>query len=87
MVQRGEHLRLTLEAREAIGIRREELRQNLERDITPQLGISRAIDLPLSHRRRGRSESRTGRVWCQRKESRFFSNSQRGNSVDYTARA
>ena len=36
MIQRGEHLRFTLEARDAIGIARERFRQDLDRDFAIQ---------------------------------------------------
>ena len=45
MVQRGEDLRFALEAGEPIGIGREHVRQDLDRDIAPELRIARAIDL------------------------------------------
>src|SRR5262249_34444857 len=43
MIQRREHLRFALEAGESIGIERELRRQDLERDVTTELGIVRAI--------------------------------------------
>jgi hypothetical protein len=45
MVQRGEHLGLALEAAQAVRIEGEQLGQHLQRDITIQPGIARAIDL------------------------------------------
>ena len=45
MIQRGEDLRFALEACEPIGIDRERLRKNLDRDVAIQLRIARAIDL------------------------------------------
>ena len=45
MVERREHLRLALEAREPIGIAREELGKDLQRDITIELRVTRTIDL------------------------------------------
>ena len=45
MVERGEHTRLPLETRQAIGICSELARQDLERDIPTQPRVPRAIDL------------------------------------------
>ncbi len=45
MVERGEHPRFALEAGEAVGIRGEDARQNLERDVAPELRVARAIHL------------------------------------------
>ena len=45
MVERGKHPRLTLETKEAIGIAGEEVRQNLEGNVTAQSRIAGAIDL------------------------------------------
>ena len=45
MVQRGEDPGFAFEARQAIGIVRERLRQNLERHVSVELGISRSIHL------------------------------------------
>jgi hypothetical protein len=45
MIERREDLCLTLEAREAIRIEREGLRQDLQRDVAIQFRIARAIDL------------------------------------------
>jgi hypothetical protein len=42
MVQRGEHLRFALESGQAIGIAREYLGQDLERDIAAEPRIARA---------------------------------------------
>ncbi len=46
MIERSQHLRFSLEAREAFGIKREGLRQDLERDIAIELRVARAPDLP-----------------------------------------
>ena len=45
MVQRGQHLRLALETGEAIGIEREGVRHDLQRDLAIQLRVARAIHL------------------------------------------
>ena len=45
MVQRREHPRLALEAREAIRVGRELGRQDLDRDVAPELRVARAIHL------------------------------------------
>ena len=45
MVERREHLRLAFEAREPVGIAREELGQDLQRDVTIELRVTRTIDL------------------------------------------
>ena len=46
MVQRREGLRFAREPREAIGIARERVGQDLERDVAIQLRVARAIHLP-----------------------------------------
>ena len=45
MIQRRECLRFAREARQAIGIARHGLRQDLQRDLAIQLRVARAIDL------------------------------------------
>ena len=45
MIQRGECLRFALEARDALGIRDEHIRQHLDRDVAFQLRVPRAIHL------------------------------------------
>ena len=45
MVERREHLRLAREARDALGVAGEALREDLQRDVAPELGVSRAIHL------------------------------------------
>ena len=45
MVERGQHLRLAREARQALGVAREELRQDLQRDVAIEFGVAGAIDL------------------------------------------
>ena len=45
MVQRGEDLCFTLEACEAIGIERERVRDDFQRDVATELRVARAIDL------------------------------------------
>src|SRR5687767_12489726 len=48
MVQRGEHARLTAEAREALGIVSNRRREDLDGDVTPERQVAGAID--LAHR-------------------------------------
>ena len=43
MIQRGEHFRLTLEARQAVRVSRQSRRQHFERHLSFQLGVSRSI--------------------------------------------
>jgi hypothetical protein len=45
MIQRGEGLRFTLEAREPVRVLRERLGQNLDGDVAIQLRVARAVDL------------------------------------------
>ena len=45
VVQRREHLPFALEARDAIGVGRERLGQNLQRDVAIEVRVFRAIDL------------------------------------------
>ena len=45
VVERGEQLRLALEAREPIGVGSEGLGQQLQRDIAPELRVGRAVHL------------------------------------------
>ena len=46
MIQQGEYSRFALKAREPVGVGRERLGQDLDRDGSVQLCIARAIDLP-----------------------------------------
>src|SRR5215471_17135566 len=45
MVERGEHLRFATEPGDAFGIVRERGGQDLQRDVTTELGVLRAVDL------------------------------------------
>jgi hypothetical protein len=47
MIERGEHFGFTLKSADAIGVTREFIRQDLDRDFTLQLRIACAIDLTL----------------------------------------
>ena len=53
MVQRGEDLRFAAEAHEPIGIRREGVGQNLQRDDAIELGVAGAVDLAHPARANG----------------------------------
>ena len=46
MIQRGQELRLALEAREAIGIGGEQVGEDLDRDVAIQFPVAGAIHLP-----------------------------------------
>jgi hypothetical protein len=56
MIERGEQLRLALEAREPLGVPREEIREDLEGDIALQLRVAGAIDLAHPARPDGASD-------------------------------
>ena len=45
MIQRGEHARLALEAREARRVAGHRARQDLDGDVAPELGVASAVDL------------------------------------------
>jgi hypothetical protein len=45
MVERREHLRLTLEPREAFRVGRENFGEDFQRDVAIELRVARAIDL------------------------------------------
>ena len=65
MIQRGQRLGFALEARQALGIVRERLGQDLDRDVAVQLRIARAIDLshaPFADRRGDFVDAET-RAW------------------------
>ena len=47
MIQRRQHLRFPLEAREPIGIEREQFGQDLQRDIAIELRVPRPITSPI----------------------------------------
>jgi hypothetical protein len=51
VIEAGKHLRLAVEAREALRVAREGGRQNLERHVASQLRVARAIDLAHPRRR------------------------------------
>ena len=46
MIQRRERLRLALEPRQAVGVRRERVRQDLDRDLAAERRVRRPIHLP-----------------------------------------
>jgi hypothetical protein len=48
MIQYSERLRLALEARQPLGIAREGVRQNLDGNLAPKVGVERAVDLAHS---------------------------------------
>ena len=54
VIERGERLRLALEAREALRVARHVGGQDLEGDVASELRVGRAIDLAHSRRRRWR---------------------------------
>ena len=47
MIERGEHLRLAAETRQAMGIVRHGGQQHIDRDVAIQLRVVRAIDLAM----------------------------------------
>ena len=47
MIERGEHLRFTTEAREAIGIVGNGRQQDLDRDLAIQLRVAGSVDLAI----------------------------------------
>ena len=66
MIQRGERLRFALEPRDPLGIGREQLGQDLDRDVAIELRVARAVDLAHPARAEGgenlvRSEASAGR--------------------------
>jgi hypothetical protein len=48
MVQRGQHARFELEAREAVGVGQEGVREDLDRDIAAEFRVARAVHLAHS---------------------------------------
>jgi hypothetical protein len=50
MIQRREHLGFALKASQPVRIGGKQIRQKLQRDITPELRVARAIDLTHSAR-------------------------------------
>ncbi len=50
MRERGDGLRLALEAREGGGVGREPVGKNFDRDVAVELRVARAVDLPHSAR-------------------------------------
>ena len=47
MIERGEHARFPLEARQALGIAREDPREDFDRDIAAEFPAARAVHLAL----------------------------------------
>jgi hypothetical protein len=47
MIQRGEHPRFALEAREPLGIVREAAGKNLDRDVPARVRVARTVDLAI----------------------------------------
>ena len=64
MIERGEQPRLTLEAREAVGVAREDPRQDLDRDVASQLRIVCAVH--LAHERLGHTAERAAETETRR---------------------
>ena len=62
MVERGQHLRLALKSRDAIGIGRKELREYFYGDIAIQPRIARTIHLAHAAGAEGGNNRRTARV-------------------------
>jgi hypothetical protein len=62
MIERREQPRFALEPRAALCVGREDRRENLDRDVAAEPGVSRAIDLPHS----SRSESGVDVVYAER---------------------
>jgi hypothetical protein len=65
MIQGGKRLRFTLESREAVGIARESVRENLDSDLSAQVGIGRPVYLAHATRAKPagdfiRAEASTG---------------------------
>ena len=56
MIERREQLRFALEARHAVGVRRERRRQDLQRDVAIQLRVARAIHFAHSPGAEGRED-------------------------------
>ena len=79
MIQRGEHLRFALEARQTVGIAANDVGQDLERDVALQLRVARAIHLAhpagpkgegsRTHQVERRGSSSSSWQWC---ESRLY---------------
>jgi hypothetical protein len=70
MVEGGEHLRFSAEPCDAITIKREGLRQDLQREIAIELGVARAIDLAHPFAEQGhdfRTRRRECLGWAPRK--------------------
>ena len=56
MIQRRERLRLALETRQAFGISRERVRQDLDRDLAAERRVRRTADLPHTALAYGRAD-------------------------------
>ena len=56
MVERRQHPRFALEAGQPLGIGGDVLRQRLDRDVAPELGVARAIDHTHPSRTQGRED-------------------------------
>jgi len=56
MVERGKQLRLTFEPRETLGVVSEVLGEDLDRDVTPELGVAGSLDLSHPARTNGRDD-------------------------------
>src|SRR5260221_12485095 len=90
MVQGGEHPRLALEAREPIRIARHRARQDLDRDVAPELGIASPIHLThaasAEQRLQAISAQRVAAHGGRREPSRTIWLWRRGRSKESVAR-
>ena len=69
MGKRRDRLRFALEPRERVGIGRDGLGQNLDRDVSIELLVPRPVDLAHPARRRAARGSRRGRDECRQRVS------------------
>src|SRR5262245_19435887 len=80
MIQRREELRFTLEAGEALDIRREGFRQDFERDVAIQLRIARETLRPCRLHRKQGDDFKRAELVARRKRHRHFVGTRRFNS-------
>ena len=53
VIEGREQTRLALEARQAVGVRRKVIAKDLDRDVAPQLGVARTVNLTHAARTDG----------------------------------
>ena len=86
VVERGDGLGFPSEARQPVGVSREGIGKNLQRHITIQFRVARAVDLTHATSAEQPPGSRTGRGGCRGEGPTFAADYMRGVSAKVISR-